>query len=96
MLGLGIDDLERPRDGETQAAINYKLIAKRNIAARLWNGVVQNTLKADVDVQLPKGLNRFLKSLGNRKIPQFYRDSSTGLCRVLSDQEQIDNPGKCS
>lgn len=87
MLGLGIDDLERPRDGEAQAASNRKLIAKRNIAARLWNGVVQNTLKAHVDVQLPQGLNALLKSVGNRKIPQFYRDSSIGLCRVLSEQE---------
>jgi len=69
---------------------------KGNIAARLWNGVVQNSLKADVDVQLPKGLHAVLKSLDHRKIPQFYRDSSIGLCRVLSDQEQIDNPLKCS
>jgi hypothetical protein len=31
----------------------------------------------------------FLKSLGNRKVPELYPDSAIGLCRVLSNKEQI-------
>jgi hypothetical protein len=62
MLGLGIDDLKRTRDGKTYAACNYWQIClnfqtKREIALWLWNCAVLYAPKSDIDVERLKGLN---------------------------------------
>lgn len=79
---LGLTRLQLPAD-EPQSRHN------KAIHLRLSNGLLQNTFEADIPVKRLESMNALLQSLGNAKVSRLYGDPVIGLCRVLSDEEQI-------
>jgi hypothetical protein len=94
VLQLGIDDLERARERDADAAgdlrqpgFGFRTIGQ--VEGRQRGQVIEDRLQVDLLVDIPKIMDAFLEPLGDGRIKGLDDDAAISLRRCLAAKEQV-------